>query len=202
VTMDGTLLKQYCYKAGFLVIFLFFLCSTNNAAYTQELFFTYIGATIIGGTNSISYEGWVDNKQSTIDSNGAVYGGGLIACIFVRQFAGEFSLTYMQYTSDSKPDVAVSHPVAAVKGKYFYPLHAVFQPGIAVGLYLDLPPASSSYDGGAGGNIAVCSAITLSSEIKMLIDIYAQYGSFGMGESSTKKESGIALSVVYKMGRL
>lgn len=171
-------------------------------ASAQELFFTYVGVVLQGGTNSIHYESWIDTEQGTVESKGAMYGGGILTAIFVHQFAGEFSLTYMQYSSDTKPDLSVGHPLATVKGKYFYPLSNVYQPGIGLGLYLDLPPASVDYNGGAGANIAFCSLFTLSSEIKALIDIYAQYGSFGMGESSTKIEGGISAGVVYKVGRL
>ncbi len=168
----------------------------------QELFYTYLGVVFQGGTNSVNYESWIDNQQGKVKSKGAVYGGGIVTTIFVHQFAGEFSLTYMRYSSDSSPDLSVGHPLITVRGKYFYPLSNVYQPGIGVGLYLDLPPASADYNGGAGANISFCSLFTLSSEIKTLIDIYAQYGSFGMGESSTKIEGGILAGVVYKVGRL
>jgi len=173
-----------------------------NIVSAQELFYTYLGIVFQGGTNSINYESWIDTQQGKVKSKGAVYGGGIVTTIFVHQFAGEFSLTYMQYSSDSTPDLSVGHPLATVKGKYFYPLSNLYQPGIGLGLYLDLPPASADYNGGAGANISFCSLLTLSSEIKTLIDIYAQYGSFGMGESSTKIEGGIEVGVVYKVGRL
>jgi len=176
-----------------------FLATTVKA---QELFFTYLGVVFQGGKNSINYESWINDKQGTVKSKGSVYGGGIITAIFVHQFAGEFSLTYMHYSSNSTPDLSVNHPLATVKGKYFYPLSNIYQPGIGIGLYLDLPPSSVHYTGSAGGNISFCSLFTLSQEIKALLDIYAQYGSFGMGESSTKKEGGILLGVVYKVGRL
>lgn len=187
-----------------------FLCATTitciifsaTIVRAQELFFTYMGVVFQGGTNSINYESWIDTQQGKVKSKGTVYGGGIITTIFVHQFCGEFSLAYMQYSSDSTPDLSVGHPLATVKGKYFYPLSNVYQPGIGLGLYLDLPPASADYNGGAGANISFCSLVTLSSEIKTLIDIYAQYGSFGMGESSTKIEGGISVGVVYKVGRL
>lgn len=187
--------------------FLHFIAATacilfSTVVSAQELFFTYVGVIAQGGTNSISYQGWVNTQQETIKSKGSVYGGGILTTIFVHQFSGEFSLTYVQYSSDSTPDLSVGHPLATVKGKYYYPLNNVFQPGLGIGLYLDLPPASIDYNGGAGGNISLSLLFTLSTEIKTIIDIYAQYGSFGMGESSTKTEGGISVGVVYKVGRL
>lgn len=190
--------KKYFFGAATIACIIFL----TTIVRAQELFFTYVGVVFQGGINSINYESWINNEQGTVKSKGAVYGGGIITAIFVHQFAGEFSLVYMQYSSDTTPDLSVGHPLATVKGKYFYPLSNVYQPGIGLGLYLDLPPASVDYNGGAGGNISLCSLFILSSEIKALIDIYAQYGSFGMGESSTKIEGGISLGVVYKVGRL
>ncbi len=184
----------------FIATTAFILFSTKVS--TQELFFTYVGVIAQGGINSINYQGWVNTQQETIKSKGSVYGGGILTTIFVHQFSGEFSLTYMQYSSDSTPDLSVRHPLATVKGKYHYPLNNVFQPGVGLGLYLDLPPASTSYNGGAGANISLSMLFTLSTEIKTIIDIYAQYGYFGMGESSTKTEGGISVGVVYKVGRL
>lgn len=188
------------YFLGLAIIAGYMFIATTVKA--QELFFTYMGVVFQGGTNSISYESWINNEHGTVKSQGYVYGGGIITAIFVHQFVGEFSLTYMQYSSNTTPNLSVRHSLVTVKGKYFYPLSNVYQPGIGMGLYLDLPPASVDYNGGAGANISLCSLFTFSSEIKALIDIYAQYGSFGMGESSIKIEGGISLGVVYKVGRL
>lgn len=192
--------KNIQYFLHLIAATLFILFSTVVNA--QELFFTYVGVIAQGGINSTNYQGWVNTQQETIKSKGSVYGGGILTTIFVHQFSGEFSLTYAQYSSDSTPDLSVGHPLATVKGKYYYPLNKVFQPGLGIGLYLDLPPASTRYNGGAGGNISLSLLVTLSTEIKTIIDIYAQYGSFGMGESSTKTEGGISVGVVYKVGRL
>ncbi|MCX8125427.1 MAG: hypothetical protein N3F66_14860 [Spirochaetes bacterium] len=192
--------KNIQYFLHFIGATVFILFSTAVSA--QELFFTYAGVIVQGGTNSINYKGWVNTQQKTIKSKGSVYGGGILTTIFVHQFSGQFSLTYMQYSSDSTPDLSVGHPLVTVKGTYYYPLNKVFQPGVGLGLYLDLPPASADYNGGAGGNISLSMLFTLSTEIKTIIDIYAQYGSFGMGESSTKTEGGILVGVVYKVGRL
>jgi hypothetical protein len=193
---------NYNKKIFLVAITIAYIFFSATLVFAQELFFTYIGGIAQGGTNSINYEGWINNQQGKVKSKGTVYGGGIVTTIFVHQFAGEFSLTYMQYSSDSTPDLSVGHPLATVKGKYFYPLSNVYHPGIGLGLYLDLPPASADYNGGAGANISFCSLFTLSTEIKTLIDIYAQYGSFGMGESSIKIEGGISVGVVYKVGRL
>lgn len=190
-----TILIHFTFQA----VVIFFSCTGIRA---QELFFTYVGIMVQGGTNTIQYESWFDDKQSSLTSRGMSLGGGAFAVIFVNQFAGQFSLTYMTHSSDSTPDVSVSYPLATVTGKYYYPLHRSFQPGIGAGFYLDLPPASADYNGGAGGVISLCSLIVLSNEISMLMDIYLQYGSFGIGESSTKIESGISLGVAYKAGRL
>ncbi len=188
------------YILHIIAVVIFTLLSTIADA--QELYYTYVGVIAQGGTNTTDYKGWVDTQQTTIKSKGAVYGGGILTTILVHQFAGEFSLTYMRYASDSTPDLSVGHPLVTVKGKYYYPLYNAFQPGVGLGLYLDLPPASVDYNGGAGATVSLSMLFTLSTEIKTIIDIYAQYGSFGMGESSTKIEGGISVGVVYKVGRL
>ncbi len=96
------------------------------ASAQQELFFTYIGATIGGGAASIDYSEWVVDHRETASATGTWFSGGLLLDVIVRDLIGEYSLQVVN-TGASEDTVASFPPPpfrhgeirVSVKRKFF-----------------------------------------------------------------------------------
>ncbi len=190
-------------KTKIIIIIFLFLFITPLAAAEEELYFTYIGPVIGFGMNKISYSGWSQDTNTRIsaDKKGYFLSGGCQMDIFVRRFIGEFEIEYINNFSSGKPDVNVQHLIYTGIGKYSYPLSDTMAVTGGLGVYLETPPANKSYKGG-GLNAALGAIFDIKREWKIVADVLFKYGSFGLGDSSSKFSIGAKIGVVYKVGRI
>ena len=172
-------------------------------ARATERYYTFMGLTGGFGVDQVSYSGWVVDSQKNLDLSGSYYSAGLVACAVIRQVIGEFTLQYMSNSiSGDDVDASVSHMYLSIAGKYFYTLSPAFHLTAGLGLYGDAPPATLEYEGG-GGLLALAGVmVNLTFDLRLMADVIGRYGSFGLGEGSTKISYGAALSVVYNVGRI
>jgi hypothetical protein len=169
----------------------------------QELYFTYIGPIIGGGTNQIAYRGWSSDSNTRISKviSGYYLSGGCLMDIFVNNFIGEFSLEYINNFSSGRPDVSVQHLIYTGTGKYLFAINDMIGLTCGLGAYLETPPADKGYHGG-GFNGTIGAVYEASREWKVIFDVITRYGYFGLGDDSSKFSLGAKIGVVYKVGRI
>jgi hypothetical protein len=185
------------------IIVLFILSAVSGLAAEEELFFTYMGPVVGGGYNQIAYRGWSSETDTRISKviTGYYLSGGCLINIYVRKFIGEFSLEYINNFSSGKPDVSVQHLIYTSTLKYSFPLNPDFAFTCGIGAYLETPPSDKSYNGG-GFNGTIGAVYDITREWKIVFDVLARYGRFGMGDDSSKLSLGAKLGMVYKVGRI
>ncbi len=167
----------------------------------QELFFTYIGATLGGGAASIDYNEWVVDHRESKSATGTWFSGGLLLDVVVRDIMGEFSLQVVN-TGASEDAVASFRLLYSITGKYAFRLNESFFLSPGLGLYLETGPSDKDYDGGAGLAATAGLGWMFFRDWILLFDIIGRYGSYGLGEDATIISYGVNLGVVYKIGRL
>ncbi|MFH0974256.1 MAG: hypothetical protein V1874_00565 [Spirochaetota bacterium] len=189
-------------KTAIILLFILFSASGLKAA-EEELFFTYMGPVVGGGYNQVAYRGWSSETDTRISKviTGYFVSGGCLLNIYVRRFIGEFSLEYINNFSSGKPDVSVQHLIYNSTLKYSFPLFPEFAFTCGIGAYLETPPSDKSYNGG-GLNGTTGLVFDISREWKLVFDVLARYGRFGMGDDSSKFSLGAKLGMVYKVGRI
>ena len=173
----------------------------QSAETETGLYFTYIGPIVGGGINQITYSDWIDNKRDTQEVSGNYYSSGLILDIFVNNIVGEFTLQYIYNSSGGEPDISVQHLLYTASGKYSFNFGAIAL-AHGLGLYMETPPSDKKYDGGSGFSASLGIFYTINMDIKLLFDITGRYGSFGMGEDSSKISYGAKFGLVYSIGRI
>ncbi len=167
----------------------------------EELFFTYAGLSFSGGIDRIEYKDWFQDelKRDTKNVTGVYYSGGVILNIYVKNMIGELEVLYISNINDEIP---VSHILYNAAGKYSFELNKKFSLTAGLGLYLETPPASKSYNSGGGFTGLAGVVYSLSWDWKLVFDINARSGHFGIGEDSTRISSGVKLAFMYKVGRI
>ncbi len=167
----------------------------------EQLFFTYAGLTAGGGMDMIKYKDWISDRegQETKKVTGSYFCGGALIDIFVNHFIGEFTL---QYISNINKDVPVSHIIYDAAGKYSYQLYPFLSLTAGAGLYIESRPATKRYDGGAGFDALIGAVYNLTRDWKLVFDIAGRFGSFGVGDESTRQSYGAKIGIVYKVGRI
>ena len=75
-----------------------------------------------------------------------------------------------------------------------------FAPGI--GLYFDTPPSNRKYRGGAGLRAPIGFIFDTTPDSKLFVEGSVMYGSYGMGEKSTKLSFGGSFGMIFKVGRI
>ncbi len=167
----------------------------------QELFFTYIGATLGGGAASIDYNEWVVDHRESKSATGTWFSGGLLLDVVVRNIMGEFSLQAVN-TGASEDAVSSFRLHYSITGKYAFWLNESFFLSPGLGLYLETGPSDKDYDGGAGLAATAGLGWMFFRDWILLFDIIGRYGSYGLGEEATILSYGVNLGVVYRIGRL
>ncbi len=122
--------------------------------------------------------------------------------IVANNLVGEFTAQFMYNSLEGTPDISVHHTLLTVTGKYRYPISSIFNITGGLGLYMDMPPATDDYDGGGGISACIGTMIDLTLNSMLVLDVYGRYGSFGIGEESTRLTTGASLGFVYKIGRI
>jgi hypothetical protein len=188
----------------FWVIFLFTSVTTASAqqAATEESVFTYIGVTCISGFNMVHYHDWVVDHRTSGNGSGLYFGGGPVLDVFVRQFIGEFSIQFINNPGYKNKKLSVAHMLYTASGKFAYNLNKIIFLTSGAGLYFESEPANKNYNGGGGAGLSTGIGFAVARDWRLLFDITGRYGVFGIGEEATKLSIGLALSAVYKIGRL
>ena len=187
-----------------LLIFSILFLTPTEWLNADELFFTYIGAAFGGGLDKIKYTDWFrdSDKRDTKKVSGSFYSGGFVIDIFVNKFIGEFSIQYINNSNSDVPDISVNHLIYNATGKYSYKLIDALYLTSGLGLYLETPPANRSYNSGGGFNATFGTVYNIGREWKVIFDLIARYGHFGIGEDSTRLSYGARIGLVYKIGRI
>lgn len=169
--------------------------------FAEQLFFTYIGLTGGAGFDKIKYKDWSqdENILKNSDISGSYTSGGILLDVFADFFIGEFSL---QYISNSNTEIPVSHMIYDAAGKYSYQVIDFLAITAGAGLYMETPPSSRGYNSGGGGAAFLGTVFNPGRNFKIIFDFIGRYGSFGIGEDSTRYSYGARVGVVYKIGRI
>lgn len=183
-----------------ILSFLFFIPSISLLA--QESYFTYAGGVVGGGLNHIEYKDWFEDERKTKQVRGGFLNCGLLLNIYIRYLVGEISMHYIYNSNDSSPDISVSHLIYNAIGKYAYELDKKILLTSGLGLYLETPPSNIGYDGGAGFILTLGSIYRYNWDWNIIFDLKGRYGSFGIGEDSTKFSWGIDLGLVKRIGKI
>lgn len=192
-------------KNIFLVIFLFSSATTASAqqAASEQLIYTYIGVTCISGLNNrVHYHDWIVDHRESANDSGFYYGGGPVLDVFVRYFIGEFSIQFINNSGYKNKKLSVAHMLYTASGKFAYNIGKIFFITAGAGLFLESEPANKDYNGGGGVNFSTGVGFNVAREMRLLFDITGRYGTFGIGENATKLSFGLALSAVYRIGKL
>ncbi|TAL32207.1 MAG: hypothetical protein EPN93_16455 [Spirochaetes bacterium] len=169
----------------------------------EELFFTYVGPVLEAGLASVSYDKW-NHTNAVLDSRtaaGPYFSGGVQLDIFVHDFVGEFALQVRDSMFD-KAEVAAIYVRTAAFGKYLYAFNESFFATGGFGILMDTGPASKTYDGGGGIAAAIGAGYSFARDWRIMFDITANFGRYGIGEEAKTTAYGVKLAVMYKIGRL
>lgn len=163
----------------------------------RELFYTYFGPVAGFGYSMAQYETWKNNSWQTVKANGINANGGALLNIFIGNFVGDFSVEWMYNAPES-----MQHMHYRAMGKYLWTLNDTFAAGCGFGIYLETPPSTKTYNGSAGVMLPLSLAITTGFDSKLVVDIYGKYGSYGVGENSSKISTGMSIGFLFKVGRI
>jgi len=187
---------------GLMFAMLFLLpAAPGGTLSAEELFFTYAGATLGGGIDRIQYRDWLSDSegQGTKNVTGTYVCGGALLDIFVNSLIGEFSI---QYINNANSEVPVGHMMYDATGKYSYQLYDYLSLTGGAGLFIETQPATRNYNSGAGFDVLLGAVYNAARDWKIIFDIVGRFGSFGVGEESTRQSYGVKTGVVYKVGRI
>ncbi|MCU0821347.1 MAG: hypothetical protein MUC95_02595 [Spirochaetes bacterium] len=167
----------------------------------EELYFTYAGATLGGGIDWIQYRDWISDSegQEIKKVSGPYFCGGALIDIFVNSLIGEFSI---QYISNINSKVPVGHMIYDAAGKYAYQVYDFLSVTGGAGLFIETQPATKNYNNGAGVSASIGAVYNIDRDWRLIFDIVGRYGSFGLGEESTRQSYGAKIGIVYKVGRI
>ncbi len=183
-----------------LFVFLFFT-NTLNAQEIREdesLNITYMGPALSYAQNQVEYTDWFETSTETKKMSGSVYSGGLALNIFADPFCGDFQLKYAY----NQLDFAMTYMEFSLSGKYFYPVSTYVSLGGGLGLYLETPPSNKDHNGSAGLQLPLSLLFNTSAGTKLFIDIFARYGTFGIGENTNSISAGVNVGFIFKVGRI
>ncbi len=164
----------------------------------DTLNYTYIGPVLSAGIINASYTDWFENETKSKSMTGPFYSGGVAVEIFAQNFCGDFQLKYVC----SSLDYTLLYLETSIAGKYLYQVNSWFAAGGGLGLYFASPPSNRDYNGSAGIMVPISAVFTTTPATRLFIDIYARYGSFGIGEETSSFSAGINAGFVFKVGRI
>lgn len=164
----------------------------------DTLNYTYIGPVFSAGIINARYTDWFENKTETKNMSGMFYSGGAAVEIFAGNFCGDFQIKYIY----SSLDFTLMYMETSITGRYLYPVNSWFAAGGGLGFFFASPPSNMDYNGSAGIMVPVTAVFSTTADTKLFIDIYAGYGSFGIGEETSSLSAGIRAGFVFKVGRI
>lgn len=174
--------------------------SAGEPDYRDEdtLNYTYIGPVFSAGIINVKYTDWFEKETESRTMSGMFYSGGAAVEIFAGNFCGDFQIKYIY----SSLDFTLSYLETSITGRYLYPVNSWFAAGGGLGFYFASPPSNMDYNGSAGIMLPLTAVFTTTATTKLFIDIYAGYGSFGIGEDTSSFSAGIRTGFVFKVGRI
>lgn len=189
-------------RLAVLNLILFFslsgLAFPQNIKDMSSLHYTYLGPVFSMSYEKVEYKDWFGTEQGTKNMSGTSFGGGIALNIFVNNFCGDFQLKFVR----SELDFSLNLLDVLLQGKYLWRINEILAAGTGLGLYSDIAPFESGYKGSAGLQIPFTVVFTGSPVWKVFCDVYARYGSFGMGEGSSRIAIGSNLGIVFRVGRI
>lgn len=190
----------------FIILFLIVILTTAGIAQEKkrergerDLFYTYIGPIISVGHAHIWYNDWIGSSHKKQLLNGFFISGGALLAVFVKNLTGSISIQYIYSFNSNYP---IQHLLYKMSGKYLFHINDLFSIGVGAGAYFESPPSDHGYLGGAGALLPVEFIINTTSETRLIIDAFAQFGYFGKGQDSLKLGYGIDVAFVFKVGRI
>lgn len=172
--------------------------SAQTAGDASSLNYTYLGPVLSVAYDKVEYKDWFETEQGTKNMSGLSLSGGLSLYIFVENYSGDFQFKYTR----SDYDFALDLLEVSLQGKYLWKLNNYISAGCGLGIYSSTALSESDHKGSAGFQIPLTSVFTISEKWKIFFDLFARYGSFGMGEGSTQISFGTNLGLVYRVGRI
>lgn len=164
----------------------------------ESLNYCYLGPVLSASYNRVVYRDWLGTTTGTRSMTGFGISGGAALAIFADNFCGDFHLKY----SYNSLDYMVTYFDFLIAGKYLYPVNSNFLLGGGLGIYFNTPPSNRKYNGSGGLHLPLSVYINTSPSTKMFFDIYARYGSFGVGENTESISAGINAGFIIKVGRI
>jgi hypothetical protein len=164
----------------------------------DTLNYTYIGPVLSAGVVKTRYTDWFDTETKTKSMTGTFYSGGAAIEIFAGNFCGDFQIKYVYNSLDYN----LMFLETSIAGKYLYPVNNWFSAGGGLGFYFASEPSNIDYNGSTGIMLPLTAMFSTTTTTKLFIDIYAGYGSFGIGESTSSLSAGLRAGFVFKVGRI
>jgi hypothetical protein len=171
----------------------------------RELIYTFVGAVAGFGYHTGTYRDTFNTSSRTLffqgskPNSGLNFSGGAAIAIFGQYFIGDFSAQFM-YNGGSA--VSVYHIYLSAAARYNFRFGDAFHIAPGAGLYLETPPSNRNFDGSAGFIIPVGFYLNTTFDSKLFLDVYARYGTYGVGQGSTRLSLGITLGYIFKVGRI
>jgi len=184
-----------------LLLLLFALTNILNAQEIRDeesLNFTYIGPSLSYAQNKIEYSDWFETSTETKKMSGNIISGGLALNIFSDNLCGDFQMKYAY----NQLDFTLTYMEFSMTGKYLYPFTSYFSFGTGLGMYLETPPSSQGHNGAAGLQLPITLLFNTSPGTKLYMDIFARYGSFGLGQNTKSTSMGVNVGFIFKVGRI
>jgi hypothetical protein len=164
----------------------------------SSLHYTYLGPVFSLSYEKVEYKDWMGTEQGSMNMTGTSYGGGISLQIFVEKFCGDFQFKYVRNDLDFSLDLEEM----LLQGKYLWKFNDTISAGTGLGLYSEFSVSESGHKGSAGIQLPLSAVLTGSPMWKVFMDIYFRYGSFGMGEGSSRMALGSNLGIVFRVGKI
>ncbi len=197
----------YKTKIYFITLILIFSAGKLLAAPKETstfLNYTYIGPTTgFGGYNTF-YKGW--NSDSSLRVNdkyaGMHFTGGVALNIFTQYVIADFKIQYIYNLNLSDTGLSLMHLMYSISGKYIYNFNKIIGITVGLGVYFESPPSNVEFKGGAGGLLLFGVAISTTFDTKLILDLVAGYGFYGLGDKTSRVSYGLNIGFIFKVGRL
>ena len=164
----------------------------------DSLNYTYIGPVLSAGIVKPRYTDWFETETKTKSMTGIFYSGGAAIAIFAGSFCGDFQIKYVYNSLDYN----LMFLETSISGRYLYPVNNWFSAGGGLGFYFASEPSNMDYNGSAGIMLPITAMFSTTATTRLFIDIYAGYGSFGIGESTSSLSAGLRAGFVFNVGRI
>ncbi|MBN1531269.1 MAG: hypothetical protein JXA20_01270 [Spirochaetes bacterium] len=171
----------------------------------RELIYTFVGGIAGFGYNSGTYRDSFNTNsrdfcyQGSKPDNGINFSGGAAITIFGQYFVGDFTAQFM-YNSGAA--LSVYHLYFTASARYNFRFGDTFHIAPGAGVFLETPPSNKDFNGSAGFIVPVGFYLNTTFDTKLYLDIYARYGTFGVGQGSTRLSCGIIIGFIFKVGRI